>query len=295
MCKKPKDLGKEVLSMSRQLYHENIRQISRLGIHLAYHTTPGGYSPPHWHEELEILFALNGETDVTVEGTHYHLGHRRMMVIEASKVHSTTTDSDAYMFLCIHLTKEHLKSYMPDIELYNIDCPPLDIQDERFEEYLNICRMLEDLTRIYVNNPPTASMESEGLILLIYGHLLQHFSTTAVPASGSANEQSRQRLREVISYVEEHFAEPVTLQEAADLLGLSREYFCRFFKNHMGMPFLQYLMEVRLSHMYRDLIATDKPISVLMEENGLYNQKLCNQAFKKLYGCTPSAVRKEGS
>jgi AraC-like DNA-binding protein len=51
-------------------------------------------------------------------------------------------------------------------------------------------------------------------------------------------------------------------------------------------------MEVRLSHMYLDLTVTDKPIAVLMEENGLNNQKLCNSAFKKLYGCTPSSVRK---
>jgi AraC-like DNA-binding protein len=131
------------------------------------------------------------------------------------------------------------------------------------------------------------------LILLIYGHLLQHFSTTSIPSATAGNELSKNRLREVISYVQDHYSEPVALQDVADLLGLNREYFCRFFKKHMGIPFLQYLMEVRLSHMYHDLTVTDKPISVLMEENGLYNQKLCNRAFKKLYGCTPSAVRKE--
>jgi AraC-like DNA-binding protein len=30
-----------------------------------------------------------------------------------------------------------------------------------------------------------------------------------------------------------------------------------------------------------------------MEENGLTNQKLCNRAFKELYGCTPSSVRSQ--
>jgi AraC-like DNA-binding protein len=281
--------------MYNQLYRETIQQISRLGIHLAYHTVPGGYHPAHYHSELEILFALNGASDVNVEGTHYHLGHRQMMVIEADKVHSTFNDSDTYMFVCIHLDKEQLKTYMPDIDLYRIDCPPLDINDDRFAQYLEICRMLEDLTRIYMTDPPTASMESEGLILLIYSHLLRHFSTTVIPSVTAGNELTKNRLREVIAYVGEHYAEPVTLQDAADLLGLNREYFCRFFKKHMGMPFLQYLMEVRLSHMYHDLTVTDKPISVLMEENGLFNQKLCNRAFKKLYGCTPSAVRRDGS
>jgi AraC-like DNA-binding protein len=223
----------------------------------------------------------------------YHLGHRQMMVIETGKVHSTASGSDAYMFVCIHLSKEHLKSYMPDIDLYRIDCPPLTINDDRFPEYLDICKMLEDLTRIYMTDPPTASMESEGLILLIYGHLLQHFSSRSIPSETAGNELSKNRLREVISYVHDHYAEPVSLQDVADLLGLNREYFCRFFKKHMGMSFLEYLMQVRLSHMYHDLTVSDKPVSVLMEENGLYNQKLCNRAFKKLYGCTPSSVRKE--
>jgi AraC-like DNA-binding protein len=227
-----------------------------------------------------------------VEGTSYHLGHRQMMVIETGKVHSTASGSDAYMFVCIHIAREQLKSYMPDIDLYQIDCPPIDINDDRFPEYLNICRMLADLTRIYMTDPPTAPMESEGLILLIYSHLLRHFSTKAIPENTVGNTLTKNRLREVISYVQKHYAEPISLQDAADLLGLNREYFCRFFKKNMGMSFLQYLMEVRLSHMYHDLEVTDKPISVLMEENGLYNQKLCNRAFKKLYGCTPSSVRK---
>jgi AraC-like DNA-binding protein len=279
--------------MYDQLYHESLQQISRLGIHLAYHTVPGGYHPPHWHDELEILFSLNGESDILVEGVPYHLGHREMMVIEAGKVHSTTSGSDAYMFVCIHLSKEQLKSYMPDIDLYQIECPPLTINDDRFPEYLIICKMLEDLTRIYMTDPPTASMESEGLILLIYGHLLRHFSTRTIPSETAGNQLSKNRLRKVISFVQDHYSEPISLQEAADLLGLNREYFCRFFKNHMGMSFLSYLMEVRLSHLYHDLTASDKPVAVLMEENGLYNQKLSNQVFKKIYGCTPSSVRKE--
>jgi AraC-like DNA-binding protein len=277
------------VKMNNQLYREAIQQISRLGIHLAFHTVPGGYHPAHYHDELEILFALNGETEVIVEGTPYRLKHRRMMVIESGQVHSTESGTDSYMFVCIHILKDKLKEYMPDIDLYRIECPPLDINDDRFQEYLNICHMLEDLTRVYMSEPPTAQMEYEGLILLIYSNLLTHFSTTKIPSVTAGNELTKNRLREVISYVAEHYAEPISLQETADLLGLNREYFCRFFKKNMGMPFLRYLMEVRLSHMYHDLTVTDKPVSVLMEENGLYNQKLCNRAFKELYGCTPSS------
>lgn len=68
-----------------------------------------------------------------------------------------------------------------------------------------------------------------------------------------------------------------------------------FFKKNMGMSFLEYINEVRLTHIYQDLIHTDTPISILTEENGFSNQKLFNRLFKELYGCTPSSVRMSAS
>jgi AraC-like DNA-binding protein len=274
-------------------YYENIPHLSSLGINIAFRTAPGGYNPMHWHEEIEILFSLNGNADITVEGQKYFLKPKRMMVIESAKVHSTHSDSDANMFVCIHLLKSRLENYIPDIDLYHIDCPPIDIQDGRFLEYLEICRMMEDLTRLYMEEPPTMAMESEALILLIFGRLIRFFSVNVLPKSSDTSLSAKKRLCDIISYVQGHYTEPISLQEAADTLGLSREYFCRFFKQHMGMSFFQYLMEVRISHMYQELTTSDEPISVLMENNGLSNQKLCNQVFKKIYGCTPSSVRRQ--
>lgn len=46
---------------------------SPLGINLSFNTTPGGYYPSHWHEEMEILYPLNGQTDITVENKTYQL------------------------------------------------------------------------------------------------------------------------------------------------------------------------------------------------------------------------------
>lgn len=59
----------------------------------------------------------------------------------------------------------------------------------------------------------------------------------------------------------------------------------------MGMSFLQYVNEVRISHIYQDLIRTDTPVGELADQNGFSNQKLFNRTFKEIYGCTPSSVR----
>lgn len=64
-----------------QPYYETFHEISPQGIQLSYVTTPGGYHPLHWHEELEILYPLNGEADIIVEGRKYQLLKRHIMAI----------------------------------------------------------------------------------------------------------------------------------------------------------------------------------------------------------------------
>ena len=120
------------------------------------------------------------------------------------------------------------------------------------------------------------------------------FSTYAAAKVTATYRLTVDRIRAIITYVEEHFADQLSLQDIAYHLGLGKEYFCRFFKKNMGMSFLQYVNEVRVSHIYQDLIRTDAPVYEIAEKNGFHNQKLFNRTFKSIYGCTPSSVRKKG-
>ena len=278
--------------MEQQLYYKSSFEFSQLGINLAFTTAPGGYRPLHWHEELEILYPLNGESNLTVEGKKYHLQKKNLTVIESCQVHSMYTHDKTSMFLRIHISKAYLQSYLPDIELYRIKCFPEEITNEQFPEYYRICELLAELTRLYIMDTPFFHLEAEGIILQIVAQLIRHFSSSAVIQLADTHLLTIDRIRKVMSYVEEHYKENISLQDVSDLLGIGKEYFCRFFKKNMGISFLQYLNEVRLSHIYQRLMDTDLPVAELMEENGFSNQKLFNRSFKELYGCTPSSVRK---
>ena len=273
-------------------YYEIFREINEAGIQLAYHTIPGGYHPLHWHEELELLFPLNGDAAVTIDGKTFQLRHRQILAVESGQVHSTNTSSDRLMCLCIHISKSLMRRYMPDIECFRIHCIPDEITDSQFGEYLHLCQMAETLTRLYIEELPATLLESEGIILQILAHLMRHFACKTAPELSSGDMQARQKLRDIITYVGEHFREPIALSDAAALLSLNKEYFCRFFKKNMGISFLQYVNEIRITHIYRELQNTDAPVSEIMEANGFTSQKLFNRTFKEIYGCTPSAVRK---
>lgn len=276
------------------IFQETDRKNTLLGIEIDFATTPGGHHPMHWHEELEILYPLNGDASIKLEGKRYSLPTKKLTVIESRRVHSTHTKNKTNMYLCIHVSRKQLVGLLPNIGLYEIQCIPEEIPDELFPQYLDICNLLADLTRLYITGDnSTFLLEANGIVLQVLARLFRYFSVSITPQIAPGSAASVERIYDIITYVEEHFREPVTLQDISDYVGLGKEYFCRYFRKHMGTSFLNYLGEIRMAHAYQDLLSTDLPISRIMEENGFTNQKLFNSSFKELYGCTPSAVRRQ--
>lgn len=278
-----------------EVLYETFHKTSPLGISFAWFTNSGGHHPLHWHDEVEMLYPLSGKADIIIDGVRHDLLKRHLLVVESGQIHSTHSDSNSAMFLCIHISKSRLKDYLPEIENLRIHCIPGDIPDTKFQQYLDLCRMLDDLTRLYVRDSSSFYMEADGVILQLCAKLFEYFSVNILPSSSSVDVTSADRIREVIAYVETHFQEQFSLNDAASMLGFSREYFCRFFKKNMGISFLQYVNETRISHIYYDLTHTDLPISEIMENNGFTNQKLFNKLFKQLYNATPSEIRKKNT
>lgn len=273
-------------------YYEQPQKSSPLGIRILYQTLPGGFNPLHWHETLEFLYPLNGDVELLMDGEQYHLPKKNLTVIESRRAHSMLVSGERAMNICIHVSKDKLKSYLPDIELYQIQCAPDKIRDEQFPAYLEICQMMTQLTKLYLLETPEVSLETEGIILQALAHLLRHFGTRGQGEAPDSNQLLTDRIHQILSWAEEHYSDPISLSDVADQLSISREYFCRLFRQSMGITFQEYLTGLRLNHAYQDLLYTTTPISEVMEKNGFTNQKRFNASFKNLYGCTPSEVRK---
>lgn len=274
-------------------YYEAPIQSSLLGIRILYQTLPGGFNPLHWHETLELLYPLNGNMNLLLEGERYRLPKKNLFVIESRQAHSTLIEGNTAMNICVHISRDKLKSYLPDIDLYRIQCIPELISNEQFPAYYEICHMMSSLTKLYMLENPLSGLESEGIILQIFAHLLRHFGTRMEQSDAESSQAPIGRIHEILPWVEKHYGEPVSLTDVADQLSISREYFCRLFRQSMGITFQQYLTGIRLNHAYQDLLYTDTPVSEIMEINGFTNQKNFNASFKKLYGQTPTEVRRQ--
>ena len=71
-----------------------------------------------------------------------------------------------------------------------------------------------------------------------------------------------------------------------------KKYFCRFFKKHMGLTFLEYQNEIRLSRIYKDILTTDLKIADILEKHGFTNYKLFRKMFQYHFHATPTEIRK---
>ncbi len=60
----------------------------------------------------------------------------------------------------------------------------------------------------------------------------------------------------------------------------------------MGKTYLEYLNEIRLSHIYKDLMQTDLPLKTILENNGFTNYKLFRQLFYENFHTTPGEYRR---
>ncbi len=96
-----------------------------------------------------------------------------------------------------------------------------------------------------------------------------------------------------VAYLEQHFAEPITLAEIAQLVYLSPSYFSRQFKLEMQMTFVEYLTHLRMKQAKQRLRMTGLPIDMVAEECGFRRASYFTTQFHRIQGLSPSEYRRQ--
>jgi len=97
------------------------------------------------------------------------------------------------------------------------------------------------------------------------------------------------RVRE---YLDAHFNENVTLDELAQLVGLTPFYLARCFQRTFGLPPHAYQVQRRIMHARR-LIRLGVPLIDVADSCGFTDQSHLNRHFKKNMGITPGQYRRQ--
>ena len=165
-------------------------------------------------------------------------------------------------------------------------------EEEKAEAYEQLRCHMQSLLLLVRDTPPAYKLECQARLFAITSLLAKYFSQRMSPEEQTLRRTDMARLEPILEYAQLHHGEDITLDSAADAMGLNKEYFCRLFKKNMGVSYLQYLYQIRTTAVCRDLETSEDPIGEIAQRHGFRDNKMLNQYFREIYGCTPSEKRK---
>lgn len=121
--------------------------------------------------------------------------------------------------------------------------------------------------------------------LTILNSLMAQFTDNTVGTDSIA-------ISTIIRFVNEHFSENISLQDAAEKVFFNTTYCSRFFKKHTGQNFSDYLLQVRMEEAAR-LLQQNIKISEISKRCGYSSSGYFTRIFKEYYKCTPSEYQKK--
>ncbi|OHV84006.1 helix-turn-helix domain-containing protein [Ensifer sp. LCM 4579] len=133
----------------------------------------------------------------------------------------------------------------------------------------------------------------EQLLDLVCLQLLRAHSSTSVPISpGPRRGLSNWQVKRVTTYIREHLAENIRLQELADLVNLSRFHFCTAFRTATGHTPYGWLTRQRIA--YAKTLLKDRTLRIIDIALivGYETQSSFSASFRKVVGLTPSEFRR---
>lgn len=158
----------------------------------------------------------------------------------------------------------------------------------KISDRLKYVRFFEDVLSAH----SSAGVKSELLIdckmIEIIHMLALEVSAGSVAYKSDGNAKAVQL---ALEYINEHFAENLTLSEVSSAVHLSEIYFHNMFKAAVGVTPHKYLLNLRLSAAKKFLSVSSLSFAEIAEECGFPSQSYFSYVFKRELGVTPKQYR----
>ncbi len=263
-----------------------------------------GFVNWHWHYEFQLTYVVRGTISVFFNQQTIDLHEGQGIYINPEVLHMIRDryDSDA-MFISLDVSPKLLTSFPNSVfersYVKPVFCssaadavildPGVFWQKKILDEAMSI--ELDYKSRSF-GWELAVSSSLYAIWKELVCHLHESLTEHDAPAADGARMRRNQRIKEILSYIREHFTEKITLDEIAKHLHLSTNECCRFFKKNMNCTLFEYITEYRLSKSMELLEHTDLPVSQIAYESGFGSSSYFIEKFRKNVGMTPAAFRK---
>ncbi|RTE11653.1 helix-turn-helix domain-containing protein [Paenibacillus whitsoniae] len=263
----------------------------------AFQWTPKTYPEPlHFHTSLEIGYCREGRGQFIFESKLYEVRKGDVFIVNNTELHiaqSDARDPSRYIFI----------NFDPSLFLEEDEklLLPFAYRSERFENHIAAGTLLAQQVGVLIQQIfEELNAKAEGYLtvsrckLLELGVLLlRHYR------SGLSSEQwlkmsaSQREIKEMLLFVKERFLDPIQLTDVAAHVGWSTARTSRFFKEHTGSSFVNYVTGLRISEAKKQLVTSLDSVADISFSSGFQSLASFYRAFHADTGISPQEYRKQ--
>jgi AraC-like DNA-binding protein len=297
----PHDIAKQLDAGGR--YEMPLDDEFPFAISLFHYRTDRHTRGSTWHERLELFVPIEGRTLFRMGESEFDLGPGDMLVVDNLKLHHVV-DFDGFdsRAVVVSFRPEFVYSLGSPSHDYTFLMPfyaaaarrarvlPLPDHPEAAEALrrLVLCRFEE----------PDRALQRAGckaFLLQLLLELARRFRVSELAHWEFLRQQQRTlRLKPLFDHVREHYADKLSVAEAAGLVRMSAPQFMKTFKKVAGTTLVAYLNHVRLANGSRLLRETSLTVAEIASAVGFADQSYFDKRFKRAFGRTPMEFRGGG-
>lgn len=271
--------------------------IDNKNITVQHKSLPSDYNMPSMqmasdHYNIGIVTSGDRRTITPNESFEYHAGYVSM--ISPFLLHRT-----------LSLSKEPYEGYLikfsPEFARPFIENGGKVIFDELYDKKIHhfnsentkiIINMFREIYEEYQKEKPYSEQILSGMLFRLFDTVWhKRLSDEAQKFDTPLTEP----VLNTVAYINQFYAEDITLVSASKNAGLAASYLSRLFKIQMGKTFSEYVTEVRISAAKQLLLSTNKSVMEIAAETGFCNGDYLSTCFKKCVGLPPLNFRKMNS
>jgi len=237
----------------------------------------------HFHDHYEIYLFLEGDTKYIVEENVYSLEPKDIIVIRKNQMHRAYHNTPANYRRIVLSVNPHF--------FHTFSCAEYE------QAFLN--KSLEASSKIDAKTVRLSGLYDAFMRAKKYSHDFKVMDTPIVQSIvveilylinniqfSASPDVSDTRLKEIISHLNHHFTEKISLDTLARDFFLSKYHLCHIFSEGTGLTVHQYITNKRLT-LTDELIESGKTISEAAEAAGFNHYSSYYRAYKKKYGFSP--------
>ena len=250
----------------------------------------------HWHPEIEITYVQKGTMCYKVNHMVYHLKEGDIVFNNSGALHSGTMENQKdcayipvtfdsrliYGFFQSTVNSKYVDPVIQDSMLPAICIDQSEPWHKPFREYLLRIINLDEKKPDFYELDITICLQS------MWRLLLEHI--TYEPQASRENSLEYDRIKKILSYIEENYQNKITLNDIAGHIHLCESECTRLFKRHMNTTLFAFLQEYRIERSL-ELLQAGEPISAVADKAGFSDPNYYSKVFAKIKGCSPREYR----